>query len=85
MASAHSGWTVKSIVADWLELHGCDGLWTDFGGGSEVCGCGINDLMPCGSIMEINCVAACLYSDGYRPAFAARSDDPAAAQEYGHD
>ena len=68
MASVHSAWTVKSIIADWLELYGCDGLWTDFGGGSEVCSCGIEDLMPCGNVMTANCVAASLDSDGLRPA-----------------
>lgn len=35
---------VRSILADWLRANGYDGLITDGGG----CGCGVDDLMPCG-------------------------------------
>jgi len=40
-----SGMNVRTIVADWLREHGYDGL-VDADGG--VCGCDLDDLMPCG-------------------------------------
>jgi hypothetical protein len=35
--------TAAEILSDWLRAHGCDGLCT------EDCGCGVDDMMPCGS------------------------------------
>ena len=42
---------LKSIVTEWLKANGYDGLCND-----EECGCGIDDLMPCGEPGE-HCVA----------------------------
>jgi len=44
--------TLEDIVRDWLLDHGYDGLCYP----EEECGCGINDLMPCGQ-PSLNCVA----------------------------
>ena len=38
--------TVKEIVRDYLKKHGYDGLWDDD------CGCGVDDLFPCGEGYE---------------------------------
>jgi hypothetical protein len=43
--------TVKEMIIDFLDLHKCEGLCYDD------CGCGKDNLAPCGSINE-NCVAA---------------------------
>ena len=34
--------TVKAIIAEYLRMHGYDGLWN-----AEDCGCDLDDLMPC--------------------------------------
>ena len=45
--------TVGEIVKQWLEDHGCDGLCDpDF-----ECGCGIDDLNPCGGLCD-DCIPA---------------------------
>jgi hypothetical protein len=36
--------SVQEILIDWLKSHGYDGLCLP----REACGCGINDLCPCG-------------------------------------
>lgn len=43
---------VREIVCDWLKAHGMDGLAADD------CGCGIDDLAPCGDIGTNDCVGA---------------------------
>jgi len=35
---------LKDIIRDWLVAHKCDGLSNP----REECGCGLDDLMPCG-------------------------------------
>lgn len=56
--------TVEKMVRDWLKSHGYNGLWTDFGGGTESCGCGLDDLCPCGDPYPSGCVAAHKHEDG---------------------
>jgi hypothetical protein len=36
--------TIKTIVIEWLEKHGYDGLYND---DNDNCGCGLDDFMPC--------------------------------------
>jgi len=58
--------TVREMVREWLDSHGYEGLWTDFGGG-EACGCGLDDLAPCGGRdvgLPEDCVAAYRGIDG---------------------
>jgi len=49
--------TIKDIVADWLNAHGCDGLCIP-----DSCGCGFalgnNGLFPCGDPNMDECEAA---------------------------
>lgn len=42
---------VRSILADWLRANGYDGLTT------LDCGCGLDDLAPCGGA-QLDCVPA---------------------------
>lgn len=51
--------TLHEIVAEWLREHGYDGLCRD------TCGCGLDDLMPCGEPGD-DCV----------PAYKRRCDAP---------
>jgi hypothetical protein len=37
--------TLKEMVRLWLKEHGYDGLQCDLG--YELCGCGLDNLMPC--------------------------------------
>lgn len=43
--------TVLEIVKQYLQEHGYDGLCSD------VCGCAIDDLAPCGEMTESCCAA----------------------------
>ena len=52
--------TTIEIVKKWLAENGYDGLC------NEDCGCGIDDLVPCGE-MGNGCVAAFKTRDGYSP------------------
>jgi len=45
--------TVGEIVKQWLEDHGCDGLCDP----DAECGCGIDDLNPCGGLCD-DCIPA---------------------------
>jgi len=45
--------TVGEIVKQWLEEHGCDGLCDP----DAECGCGIDDLNPCGGLCD-DCIPA---------------------------
>jgi len=45
--------TVEEIVKEWLVNHGYDGLCSP----DESCGCGVDDLMPCGADCR-NCMPA---------------------------
>ena len=45
--------TVGEIVKQWLEEHGCDGLCDP----DAECGCGIEDLNPCGGLYD-DCIPA---------------------------
>ena len=44
---------VREIVKQWLEEHGCDGLCDP----DAECGCGIDDLNPCGGVCD-DCIPA---------------------------
>lgn len=44
--------TVQEIVKDWLTAHGYDGL------AGDECGCGVDDLAPCGFCNLDECKAA---------------------------
>lgn len=50
---------VASIVRAWLKEHGYDGLYSP----SEECGCGVDDLFPCGYCQEGECMPAYRYPD----------------------
>lgn len=41
--------TVGTIIREWLEANGYDGLC------SGVCGCGLNGLMPCSNTLALHC------------------------------
>ena len=43
---------VDSMVAQWLTIHGFDGLYNDVV--NETCGCRIGDLFPCNQL-SCNC------------------------------
>lgn len=45
---------VKEIVKSYLKSKKFDGLCNE----DIECGCGIDDLMPCGDVHELNCVPA---------------------------
>ena len=51
--------TVKEIVIDWLKEHGYHGLCP------EDCGCGIDDLMPCGNECMEYCEPAYKHEDNF--------------------
>lgn len=46
--------TIKEMISVYLTEHSYDGLYYD--DGADGCGCGLDDLMPCGD--PLNCVAA---------------------------
>ncbi len=54
--------TVRDMVKDWLVCNGYDGLWCDMG--SDACGCGLEDLFPCGEVSEDLCSMAKRGEDG---------------------
>jgi len=65
--------TVMEIVRRWLLEHRHDGLY--FVNGGEECGCGIDDLAPCGEPFPRDCVAAVKGQDGlFYPADVSREE-----------
>lgn len=55
--------TVNDIIIKWLINHGCDGLHNDCGSSYGSCGCGIDDIAPCGH--GFDCVPAIKKGDLY--------------------
>ncbi len=53
--------SVREIVKGRLSFLGFDGLYCD--GGGQLCGCGLDDLFPCGEVNP-QCVAAKRGEDG---------------------
>jgi hypothetical protein len=47
----------KSHDPAWLKERGYDGLYADFGG-TEACGCDVDDFAPCGEGPLAECVPA---------------------------
>ncbi len=56
--------TCKEIVEDWLRKNGYDGLWQDT---EEGCGCGLDDLAPCGEVNMEDCRAGYKSAKGIGP------------------
>jgi len=59
---------IKNMIIEQLRCIGADGLC------GEECGCGIDDLMPCGDPHERECVAACKVGNEYRPFYEPKEE-----------
>lgn len=57
MVNPEKKYNLHTIVKEWLQAHGYDGLCNEFD-----CGCGVTDLMPCGEPGE-HCMPAYMHSD----------------------